>query len=87
MANKKIEARALEEARYFVDNNSTIRATAKAFGYSKSSVHLDLTQRLPFINPILYDAVSKILKTNTEERHIRGGLSTQQKYLNLKKEN
>ena len=59
---------------------STVRAAAKQFGISKSTVHKDITQRLPIENPQLYPLVKNILEINKQERHIRGGLATKHKY-------
>ena len=57
-----------------------MRATAKIFGISKSTVHKDLTERLKKVNPQLYKQVRKVLDVNKQERHIRGGLATKHKY-------
>ena len=67
-------------ARHIIENNSTVRATAKIFGISKSTVHKDLTERLIRENPALFKEVRKILDLNKSERHIRGGLATKKKY-------
>ncbi len=72
--------RAVVLGRYIVDNKTTVRATAKKFGISKSTVHTDVTVRLKRINPSLYYDVRKILDVNKEERHIRGGIATREKY-------
>lgn len=77
-----IKCRVLEEARYFIDNHSTVRQTAKQFGVSKTTVYEDLTECLPDISPLLYDRVSEILQKNKAERHLRGGESMRKKYLN-----
>ena len=66
---------------YIVENNTTVRATATRFGKSKSTVHKDVTQTLKKINKSLYLDVKSILEKNKEERHIRGGEATKQKYL------
>ncbi len=66
---------------YLVENQTTVRATAKRFGISKSTVHKDITQNLKRINPALYLQVQKILEQNKDERHLRGGEATKQKYL------
>ena len=66
---------------YILDEKTTIRKTALAFGISKSTVHNDLSKRLKHINFSLYKKVKKLLNTNFEERHIRGGEATKQKYL------
>ena len=76
-----IEERAMEIARYIIDNNTTVRQAAKHFGISKSTVHKDVTERLREINPALASEVRKVLDVNKSERHIRGGLATREKYL------
>ena len=76
-----IEERAVKMAQYIVDNNATVRQTAKAFGISKSTVHKDVTQRLQHINPALATQARKVLDVNKSERHLRGGLATKEKYL------
>ena len=76
-----IEERAMEIARYIVDNNTTVRQAAKHFGISKSTVHKDVTERLVQVNPSLAAEARKVLDVNKSERHIRGGLATREKYL------
>lgn len=76
-----IEERAAEIAKYIIDNNATVRQTAKQFGISKSTVHKDVTERLIQINPSLAREARKVLDVNKSERHIRGGLATREKYL------
>ena len=76
-----IEERAVEIASYIIENNATVRQTAKKFGISKSTVHKDVTERLLQINPLLAHEARKILDVNKQERHIRGGLATRKKYL------
>jgi len=76
-----IEERALEVAKYLITNNSTVRDTAKNFGCSKSTVHKDLTERLPKINPVLAKKTREIMEKNKAERHLRGGRATKLKYL------
>lgn len=66
---------------YIVENNTTVRATASRFGISKSTVHKDVTQTLKGINKSLYLDVKSVLEKNKEERHLRGGEATKQKYL------
>ncbi len=75
-----IEERVADLAAYIVDNQTTVRAAARQFGISKSTVHKDLTERLPRINPGLYRQVRTLLDLNKAERHIRGGLATRRKY-------
>lgn len=78
-----IEERAIEIANYIIENNATVRQTAKAFGISKSTVHKDVSDRINLINPSLAAEVRKVLDTNKSERHIRGGLATKEKYLHM----
>lgn len=79
------DERAVELGRYIAETNSTVRATGKKFGVSKSTVHTDVTVRLKRINPVLYNEVRRVLEKNKEERHIRGGIATKEKYLNIVK--
>ena len=72
--------RAVVLALYIIENNATVRATASRFGISKSTVHKDVTQALKNINKSLYLDVKSVLEKNKEERHIRGGEATKQKY-------
>lgn len=78
-----ISKRVLEEASYIIETHETIRDIAKIFKVSKSTVHKDLHERLLKIDKDKFDIVDKILKYHTEVRHIRGGESTKQKYLNI----
>ncbi len=75
-----IEERACELAVYIIETGATVRVTAQRFGISKSTVHKDLSQRLPQYNKLLYQQVRQILEVNKAQRHIRGGLATQRKY-------
>ena len=77
-----IEKRAVLFASYIIDNNATVRDTAKKFDISKSTVHKDVTQRLKKVNPDLYENVRTVLNKNKAERHIRGGMATKMKYEN-----
>lgn len=78
-----IEERVLEVAEYIINNKATVRLCAKQFGISKSTVHKDVSERLEEINPFMAGQVRKVLEQNKKERHIRGGLATRKKYLNL----
>ena len=69
-----IELRAIEVGKYIIDSKATVRKTATKFGVSKSTVHKDLTERLPQIDHHLADEV-------------RGGMATRQKYLLLHRVN
>lgn len=77
---QNMEQRACDLARYLIENGGTVRSAAKKFGVSKSTVHKDLSDRLPLFDRPLYQKVRQILDTNKAERHIRGGLATQEKY-------
>ena len=72
--------RAVILGEYILDTGATVRATAKVFKISKSTVHKDVTERLSHENPQLYHQVRAVLQKNKEERHIRGGLATRKKY-------
>lgn len=76
-----IEERAVEIAYYIIEHKATVRQTVKEFGVSKSTIHKDCTDRLEQINPTLAQSVRKVLDVNKQERHIRGGLATREKYL------
>ena len=75
-----LEQRAKELALYMIENRTTVRAAAKKFGVSKSTVHKDLSERLPAYNRALYLQVKEVLDENKAQRHIRGGMATRRKY-------
>ena len=75
-----VETRAIILGEYIIENDATVRATAKQFSISKSTVHKDVTERLKFDNPSLWRQVKVVLQKNKDERHIRGGLATKRKY-------
>ena len=75
-----MEQRARDLAVYIIEHQTTIRATARHFGISKSTVHKDLTERLEKVNHGLYLQVKEVLEVNKAERHIRGGMATREKY-------
>ena len=77
---ENIEERSKDIAVYIIETRSTVRAAAKQFGVSKSTVHKDLTERLPHVSPALFAEVRQLLDINKAERHIRGGLATRKKY-------
>ena len=68
-------------ANYIIEENATVRQTAKKFKISKSTVHEDVTERLMSINPSLAGQVRAVLDVNKSQRHIRGGMATREKYL------
>ena len=71
-------------ASYMLENKSTVRAVAKRFGISKSTVHKDITHNLKNVHPELYSRVQELLEKNKQERHLRGGEATKQKFLRAK---
>lgn len=75
-----MEERCETLAAYIIDNRATVRAAAKKFGISKSTVHKDLSDRLPQFNRTLYLRVKEVLEENKAQRHIRGGIATRKKY-------
>ena len=75
-----MEERTQNLALYIIENKATVRAAAKQFGISKSTVHKDLSERLPLFNRSLYLQAKAVLEENKAERHIRGGIATRRKY-------
>lgn len=72
--------RAKEEGEYIARYGATVRETAKIFHAGKSTVHKDVTERLPLIDKDLFERVRKVLDVNLSERHIRGGIATKHKF-------
>lgn len=79
--------RAVILGEYILDTGATVRAAAKVFKISKSTVHKDVTERLERQDPELYLQVKTVLEKNKQERHIRGGLATKEKYLSQASKN
>ena len=75
-----MEDRAERLAQYIIENRTTVRAAAQKFGISKSTVHKDISERLPQFNRRLYLQVKEVLEINKAQRHIRGGIATRKKY-------
>ena len=75
-----MEERAERLAQYIIENRTTVRAAAQKFGISKSTVHKDISERLPQFNRVLYQQVKEVLEVNKAQRHIRGGFATRKKY-------
>ena len=75
-----IEERAVRLAQYVIETNATVRAAAKQFGVSKSTVHKDVTERLKRLDPALWQQAKTVLEQNKAELHIRGGIATRRKY-------
>ena len=74
------QGRAVILGEYIIETGATVRAAAKKFHVSKSTVHKDVSYRLQSVNPQLYKEVRQILEVNKAERHIRGGIATREKY-------
>lgn len=79
-----MKQRAVKLAVYMIETGATVRSAASKFGVSKSTVHKDLTERLPDYDYALYLKVRQVLNKNKEERHLRGGMATKRKYLREK---
>ena len=79
-----IEERAVMLAQYIIENRTTVRPAAAKFGISKSTVHKDLSERLPAFHRGLYLQVKEVLEENKAQRHIRAGMATREKYLHQK---
>jgi len=79
-----LRERVISEAIYIAETNQTVRETAKKLGVSKSTVHKDMTERLPEIDQKLFTQVRNCLDKNKAERHIRGGMATKLKYQQAK---
>ena len=75
-----MEERAERLAQYIIENRTTVRAAAQKFGISKSTVHKDISERMPQFNRVLYQQVKEVLEVNKAQRHIRGGIATRKKY-------
>lgn len=83
--NDSNQERCVILGKFIVENNATVRAAARQFGISKSTVHQDITVKLEKTNKALYDEVKNVLDKNKQERHIRGGEATKKKYRELSK--
>ena len=75
------DARERQIAVYMIETGGTVRSAAQKFGISKSTVHKYLSERLPQMDPALYQQVRTLLDRNKSERHIRGGMATKAKFL------
>ena len=80
-----IAERVILLAQYVIDTKATVRQTAKKFGVSKSTVHKDISERLPTLNKNLAAMAKQVLDNNKSERHIRGGIATKNKYASKQK--
>ena len=81
-----IQRRVMEISNYIIESSATVRQTASVFGVSKSTVHKDVTERLPLLNDVVAAKVRHILDNNKAERHLRGGEASKRKYLGMRGE-
>ena len=81
-----IRDRVLELSRYIIESGATVRQTAERFGVSKSTVHKDVTERLPQVSETIADRVRRVLDNNKAERHLRGGEAPKRKYQETRQE-
>lgn len=79
-----VDARVIKEADYIIRENATVRQAARVFGVGKSTVHYDVTRRLPFLDEDRARKVRAVLFINLSERHLRGGNATRARYAALK---
>ena len=77
---RDIQLRVRKEAEYIVRTGATVRVCARQYGVSKSTIHMDMRERLPELDRSLADAAAAVLDHNRAQRHLRGGLATREKY-------
>lgn len=82
--NDLVQERAKQLGLYIIETKATVRAAAKKFGISKSTVHTDVSKRLKYIDFAVYEKVRDVLDENKAQRHIRGGIATKEKYSAMK---
>lgn len=82
--NDLVEERAKQLGQYIIETKATVRAAAKKFSISKSTVHTDVSKRLKYIDFVSYEKVREVLDENKAQRHIRGGIATKEKYSAMK---
>ena len=77
---REVQTRVTEAAKYILKTGATVRACAEVFGVSKTTIHKDMRERLPELSPSMARRVDAVLRKNRDERHIRGGQATREKY-------
>ena len=77
---REVQLRVVEAAKYILRTGATVRACAEKFGVSKTTIHKDMRKRLPELSEAMARRVDAVLNKNREERHIRGGQATKEKY-------
>lgn len=80
-----IESRVLEVTQYIIDTKATIRATAKVFGVSKSTIYKDITESILKINPKMAKEVEKVLLYNKSQSYLRAGEATKESFKKRKR--
>lgn len=75
-----LDNRVIRIAYLMLEGKRTVREVAKMIGFSKSTVHNDITTRLKELDYDLYVRVRDLLEYNKKIRHIRGGEATKLKY-------
>ena len=81
---KTVYTRAVALGEYIAKSGATVRRAAREFRISKSTVHKEITTRLPWADPELWKQVRAVLDTNLEQRHLRGGEATKKKYQDIR---
>lgn len=74
-----------QEAQFMLEHKATVRQVSQHFARSKSTIHYDMRMRLPYVNKALAVEVAKLLEFNTQERTIRGGIATKEKYAKMRR--
>ena len=74
-----IVERVLMHGHRLVDEMCTIRDVAEWSGFGKSTVHVDVVERLPYIDGNLAEEAQLVIELNTEERNYRGGKAVHKK--------
>lgn len=78
--HEHIRHRCVRLGQLLLETEETVRAIAKMTGYSKSTVHKDLTERLGQVNEVLAQEVKEVLAYHKSIRHLRGGEATRKKW-------
>ena len=79
--HEHIRHRCVRLGELLIETGETVRALANRTGFSKSTVHKDLTERLKQVNEPLAKEVQQVLAYNKSIRHLRGGEATRKKWM------
>ena len=77
---EEVRLRTMRAAEHILETGATVRACAAKFGVSKTTIHKDVRERLPKMDPELSARVDAVLRRNLRERHLRGGEATRRKF-------